>query len=277
MGLESKHRKRDLKIPEHRQKLMKKIEQDLLQDENVLAVFYGGSIGSENTDLYSDIDLRIVVKDDVFEHYRFNKKERAKNWGNVLFFEDIPMAIYSVAHYDTFIKVDSFYYKLVDIHPSVWLQNIRIVFDKKGFLDDIVKDSHKLTYHPTAQEVKLWRTKFFAYIHEAYRRVNRQEIYYALSCLDNIRMSMVMAWYMEKGLQPNTFGDWSKYEGVRSELENWQVSLLADWHSSRNPKEIMNTIEEIVPEFKKTHSRLCEIVGMEERSEWVDRIVRMVI
>ncbi|MGN7942986.1 nucleotidyltransferase domain-containing protein [Virgibacillus sp. 6R] len=233
MGLENKYRQRDLKIPEHREIMLKKIEQDLINDENVLSVFYGGSIGNGNTDIYSDIDLRIVVKDEVFERYRKNKKERAKNWGEVLYFEDFPWATHSVAHYDTFIKVDTFYYKTVDIQPSIWLQNISIAHDKKGFMEEILEKSQKLFYCPTVQEVELWRSKFFAYVHEAYRRVNRKELYYALNCLDNLRMSMVIAWYMDKGIQPNAFGDWAKYEGLRSKLERWQLSLLADWQSSR--------------------------------------------
>ncbi|WP_367802182.1 nucleotidyltransferase domain-containing protein [Brevibacillus laterosporus] len=48
---------------------MNRIEQDLLKDSNILSVFYGGSIGNQNTDLYSDIDLRIVVKDEFYEEY----------------------------------------------------------------------------------------------------------------------------------------------------------------------------------------------------------------
>src|SRR5690625_2291598 len=102
---------------------MENIEQDLSNDDQVLAVYYGGSIGNRNTDLYSDIDLRIVVNDDHFEEYRINKKQRAKKWGNVLFFEDFPWSTYSIAHYDTFIKVDTFYYRMKDIQPSIWLQN----------------------------------------------------------------------------------------------------------------------------------------------------------
>lgn len=146
MGLDNKHRDRDLKIPKYRQTMLKEIEQDLLKDENVLAVFCGGSIGNRNTDLYSDIDLRIVVKEEVFEEYRLNKRERAKNWGKVLFFEDFPWATYSVAHYDNFIKVDTFYYRKEDIQPSVWLQNIRIVFDTTGFMEEILKKSMKLFF-----------------------------------------------------------------------------------------------------------------------------------
>nr|WP_246596169.1 nucleotidyltransferase domain-containing protein [Bacillus alkalicola] len=257
--------------------MLKEIEQDLLKDENVLAVFYGGSIGNRNTDLYSDIDLRIVVKDEVFEEYRLNKRERAKNWGKVLFFEDFPWGTYSVAHYDNFIKVDTFYYRKEDIQPSVWLQNISIVLDTTGFMEELLKKSMNLFFRPNVQEVEMWRTKFFAYVHEAYRRVNRKEMYYALNCLDNLRMSMAMAWYMDKGLQPNAFGDWAKYEGERSELDNWQLALLADWHSSREPNDLMDVLKKIIPEFKKTHKSLCEKVEIEEEPEWVDEILGMVL
>ncbi|KGP91819.1 hypothetical protein N780_15745 [Pontibacillus chungwhensis BH030062] len=276
MELESKHLERDLKIPRDRQTMLSQIEQDLINDENVLAVFYGGSIGKQNTDLYSDIDLRILVKDEVFEEYRLTKKERAKNWGNVLYFEDIPWATYTVAHYDSFIKVDAFYYKTEFIQPSTWLQNINIVYDKTGFMGEVLVKSEILSYSPSFQEVEIWRTKFFAYVHEAYRRVNRKEMFYALSCLDNLRLSMVTAWYMDKGLQPNAFGDWAKYEGERSELDSWQLSLLASWHSSREAHDLMNVIEKIIPEFKKTHKSLCEKVGIEENPEWVDEIFGMV-
>ncbi|WP_245153888.1 nucleotidyltransferase domain-containing protein [Jeotgalibacillus proteolyticus] len=112
---EQVHKERDHKLPENRRNLLNTIEEDLLNDSNVLAVFYGGSIGSGNTDLYSDIDLRVVVEDHVIEEYLLNKKERAKNWGSVLFFEDFPEAPYTIAHFDTFIKVDAFYYRKEDI------------------------------------------------------------------------------------------------------------------------------------------------------------------
>lgn len=276
-GLENKHLKRDLKIPEYRLNMLKEIEKDLSRDKNVIGIFYGGSIGNQNTDLYSDIDLRIIVTDEVFEEYRLNKKNRAENWGNVLFFEDFSWTNYSVAHFDNFIKVDTFYYRKEDIQPSVWLKNIKIVRDQEGFIEEICKESKQLSYFPTAQEVQIWRTKFFAYVHEIYRRVNRKEVFYALNCLDNLRLSMVIAWYMDKGLQPNDFGDWSKYEGERSELNSWQIELLEDWHSSRRPDEILEVLRKVIPEFKKTHKSLCVKVNIEEDSEWVDKIIRMVL
>lgn len=277
MGLETKYRERDLDIPKHRQVLMEAIELDLINDNNVLAVFYGGSIGNQNTDLYSDIDLRIVVKDEVFEEYRINKKLRAKNWGSVLFFEDFPWATHSIAHYNTFIKVDSFYYKMKDIRPSVWLQNIKIVHDTTGLIKDVLTKSMALYYSPTVQEVEIWRTKFFAYVHEAYRRVMRKEIYYALYCLDNLRLSMVTGWYMNAGIQPNTFGDWAKLEGSRSKLLEWQLNLLEEWHNSREPGEILKVIKCIIPEFLIVHKSLCAKLEMDENPKWVEEILNMVL
>lgn len=275
VGLETNRRDRDLAIPKHREYLLNAIEKDVLSDENIVGVFYGGSVGNKNTDLYSDVDLRIVVKDEVFEEYRLNKKQRAQNWGKVLFFEDFPWSTYSIAHYDTFIKVDTFYYKVKDVHPSVWLQNIKIVRDTNSLLKNVLEKSAILSYSPSVEEVEIWRTKFFAYVHEIYRRVMRKEIYYALHCLDNLRLSMVTGWYMDAGFQPNTFGDWAKLEGSRSKLMGWQLSLLEQWYSSRDPDEIFNVVKSLIPEFSRVHKNLCEKLEIEENATLVDEILNI--
>lgn len=276
MGLETKN-ERNVNLPKHRLELMEAIELDLINDENVLAVFYGGSIGTQEMDMFSDIDLRIVVKDEMYEEFRLKKKERAKNWGNVLFYEDFHWANYSTAHYTHFLKVDSFYYKLIDLKPSVWLQKLKIVYDPTGLIQDVLTKSSPLSYHPSVQELEHWRTKFFAYLHESYRRVMRNEIYYALHNIDNLRLSMITAWYMEAGIQPNTFGDWAKLEGARSKLNDQQLLLLEQWHSSREPNNILMVMKSIVPEFIKIHKKLCIQYGLEENPAWVKEIVDMVI
>ncbi|MBA2876211.1 hypothetical protein [Thermaerobacillus caldiproteolyticus] len=79
MGFVTRHKERDLEIPMHRQELMTAIEKDLFNDDDVLAAFYGGSIGNENMDLYSDIDLRIVVLPEKFQEFISNKKIGLKN------------------------------------------------------------------------------------------------------------------------------------------------------------------------------------------------------
>lgn len=278
MGFVSKFEQRDLRLPDHRSKLLTSIESDLLNDDNVLAVFYGGSIGSENTDLYSDIDLRIVVKPEKIKEYISNKNTRPNNWGNVLFIEDAnPFSIYTVIHYDCFVKVDTFYYKPNDIHPSIWLKNIKVIKDTNELMSGVLDKSMNLRYKPSLEEFELWRMKFFAYLHEIYRRVMREEYYYALDCIDNLRLSMSMAWYMDKGLQPNAFGDWAKYEAERSGLEDWQQSMLKSWECGRNTMEITGVMKSIVMEFKDVHRSLCNKLEVEENPVWVNKIIGLVV
>jgi len=278
VGFVSKHEERDLKLPDNHKKLLEKIENDLLNDDNVVAVFYGGSIGNNNTDIFSDIDLRIVVKSDKISEYIKNKQAHAKTWGNVLFFEELaPSSIYTVAHYDCFIKVDVFYFTLDNIQPSIWLKNIKIVKDTDGAMNDIQNQSKTIAYKLSVDELEVWRSKFFAHLHEAYRRTLRKEYYYAFDCIDKLRLSMTTAWYMNSGLQPNTFGDWSKYEGDRSQLKEWQKSLLKNWKCGRNTVEIINVMKSIVLEFKKVHDSLCAILEIGNDSKWVNKIINQVL
>ncbi|MGD6795047.1 hypothetical protein [Metabacillus indicus] len=271
-----KFEERDSNLPKWREELIAEIEQDLLLDDSVSAVFYGGSIGAGNTDLYSDIDLRIVVKDDEFEQYRQNKQNRAERWGNVLFFEDFPWTVYSIAHFDCFIKVDSFYYRSGDLSPSVWLRDIKIVKDHECFLENLRSQSKPLKYKASEAEFDIWRNKFFAYAHEAYRRCMRGEFLYALSCLDMMRWSIAAGWFMEKGYPPNNPGDWAKIEGARSKLTETQQSLLKTWDSGREKKQILCVLHEMTPEFIAVHKRLCAHMKIDEKSESVSRILAMI-
>lgn len=271
-----KFEERDSNLPKWREELMAKIEQDLLLDDSVSGVFYGGSIGAGNTDLYSDIDLRIVVKDDVFEQHRQNKKNRAERWGTVLFFEDFPHATYSIAHFDCFIKVDSFYYKTSDLSSSVWLRDIKIVKDHESFLENLRSQSKPLSYNTSEADFDIWRNKFFAYAHEAYRRCMREEFLYALSCLDMMRWSIAAGWYMEMGYPPNNPGDWAKIEGARSKLTENQQSLLNGWYSGKEKKQILCVLQEMMPEFMAVHKRLCDQMKMDEKRESVSRILAVI-
>ena len=158
----------------------------------------------------------------------------------------------------------------------MWLKNIKIIHDTSELVNEVQKKSMSLSYKPQAQDIEIWRNKFFAYIHEAYRRAMRNEIYYALHCIDNLRLSMTTAWYMEEGIQPNTFGDWSKLEGERSCLSGWQLSLLASWHCNREPKEILRVIKSVIPEFVNVHKSLCRKYDIEENPGWVNEILDMV-
>jgi predicted nucleotidyltransferase len=278
VGFTAKFDERDLKLPLVLEKINQAISTDLTEDPNVLAFFYGGSVAKGNVDLYSDLDLRIVVKNEHFEEYKRNKKERAKRWGEILFYEDFPWAAHSVAHYSDFVKVDSFYYKKVDLKPSLYLkEETKIIYDPHKIVEKVLHESQTLSYHLTEEDFEIWRGKFFAHMHEVYRRVKREELYYALSSLDMLRWSIAAGWDMEADRNPNQMGVWSKYEGKRSDFDRPQLSLLESWHSDRNPAQIMAVIISIIPEFKRLHSRLCNKLSIEENTAWIDEIIKKVI
>ncbi|SEO87122.1 hypothetical protein SAMN04488134_11517 [Amphibacillus marinus] len=276
MGLGTKHGIRDLALPKSRNLIIKAINEDLLQDPNILGLFYGGSIGNDTTDLYSDIDLRLIIADAFYESYRLNKKQRATNWGEVLFFEDVPSASYSTAHFKTFVKVDTFYYQTRDIHPSIWLKNIKIIHDTNGFLATALEKSKLLSYELREDKFEMWRSKFFAYLHEGYRRLKRKENYYALQCLDRMRLLMVAGWYMDAGIEPNSPTDWAKLEGERSQLLDWQLELLTHWDSGRDARQITCVIQSIIPEFRHVQQKLSDKLNLAENPNDIDEIIKLV-
>jgi hypothetical protein len=275
--LKAKHKKRDLGLPNKRREILNRIEEDLCHDDNIVAIFYGGSIGSETTDQYSDIDLRIVVKSGAYPEYKKNQRERAAKWGNILFFESLPEESYTVAHFDSFVKVDAFYYRNEDLKPSVWFQKIKIVHDPYDVMSKIVKESNKLTYKPTKDDFIFWRNKFLAYLHESYRRQMRNEKFYTLQCVDKMRWLIAAGWYMETGVQPNSLGDWAKIEGDNSELKDWQLERLKSWNSDRDNYVILNVIDDIVVTFKEVHQSICEKFGFEDETELVDNVIDKVM
>jgi hypothetical protein len=107
--------------------------------------------------VYSDLDLRVIVKDEAFETYRSNKKERAKKWGDVLYYEDFPWASYSIAHYRSFIKVDTFYYRQSDLQPSPYMKHLLIEHDPNLLVSRLRDESQSIDYKFTQDEFEVWR------------------------------------------------------------------------------------------------------------------------
>lgn len=278
MSMHTRHDERDQMLPQARRDLVTAIHEICIKRTGVEGVFFGGSIARGDEDLYSDIDLRIVVSEMHFEEYVKDKQRIAAEFGEVLFYEDMDMyAPYTIAHYSDFLKVDLFIYTFPQLRPSLWLQGIQIRFDPTGRLQDILSQSNALTYTISTEAVLSWRGKVFAYLHEVYRRVMREEYYYALSMVHHLRSYIVWGWNMEAGRHGNDPWDWSKVEGARSQLTAWQLSLLNTWMCGRDQRDILRTLYSMVPELRRLHGALCKQSGLDEDRDLFDRIVGMVL
>jgi predicted nucleotidyltransferase len=278
MKYHSKHSVRDTQLPRVRDEMLAIILSNLESKEDILGIFLGGSLAKNNFDLFSDIDLRIIVPEDKFDNYVKQKQEIIGEFGEVLFYEDMyPQAPFTIAHYDNFLKVDLFIYTYSRIHPSIWLQGIKICKDSTGDLRNILEESEKIVYTVTREEVEKWRGKIFSYIHEVYRRVFREEFYYALGQMNNLRSYIVSGWNMEVDRHSNEAWDWSKIEGERSQLEPWQLASLKSWNCDRDQQDIMKTLYSMVPEIKRLHAVLCQKTGLDERKGQFEKILSQVL
>jgi len=271
VGFVSRHLDRDSALPHYRDLLLKKALDDLSDDPDVLAIYLGGSLAKNNFDFYSDVDLHTIVTPERKKAFVKEKRNRAKKWGDVLFYEDSnPMSPAVVAHYDSFVKVDSWYHSPEEMVSSIWLKDMAVLYDPHHIIGPVIKESSKLVYHPLPEDVEFWRSKLLAFIHETYRAVMREELYYALSHLDRIRWLMVSGWYMEmEELLDCSYGVWSKLEGKRSKLKDGQLSFLKSWDCSRDSSDIMNTMLKMIPEFLRLNKNLSRQLGMEEDEELI--------
>lgn len=277
MGFVSKHLERDESLPKHRDVILKNALKDLKTDSNVLAIYLGGSLAKGYIDNYSDVDLHTIVTSEKKSDFIKDKKNRAKNWGEVLFYEDFnPSSPVVVTHYDCFVKVDSWYHSPNEIVPSIWLKGLKVLYDPTNIISNVIKESSNLVYKPSSEEVEFWRGKLLAFIHETYRAVMRDEIYYALSNLDRIRWLMVSGWYMEMDEHlDSSYGIWSKLEGKRSKLNQWQLSLLQSWDCCRNSNEIMNKMVSILLEFLRLNKYLSKKVEIEANEDHIKKVIEM--
>ncbi|WP_254660936.1 nucleotidyltransferase domain-containing protein [Bacillus sp. FJAT-27225] len=264
-------------MPKHREILLKNALDDLVNDPNVLAIYQGGSLAKGNYDNYSDIDLHIIVKPSKKEEFIRQKRDRARNWGTVLFFEDFhPSSPVVVTHYECFVKIDSWYHIPKEVVPSIWLKGYEILHDPNNLISEVINLSSHELYEPSSQEVEFWRGKVLAFVHETYRAAMREEHYYALSNLDRIRWLIVSGWYMEMNIHLDSpYGVWSKIEGNRSQLNDWQLSLLISWNCGRTTNEIMKTMVSMMPEFLRLNKFLSKKVNIPDQSEEVQKIIEM--
>ncbi|MBP1041767.1 nucleotidyltransferase domain-containing protein [Vagococcus sp. BWB3-3] len=241
--------------------LCQKIEKSLKADNCILGAFYGGSIAENQEDPYSDIDLRLVVDLETFHQFNQFKVGLVNQWGTILFLENEQSTNLLIAHYDTFIKVDLFCYSIESLVPSLWTRQIEIIKDVPShLLTNLMVNSREVSYSLSLSELTNWQTKFFAYYHEVYRRIKRHEHYYALDCIDKMRQLIVIGWHYQAELLPNSLGDWAKYQGARSRLNNQQQEQLIDFFLDQD----LSQLTDVMAELSLAFLVICE--GLEKKA-----------
>ncbi len=266
--------KRDGGLPAHRDSLLENAVTDLRSDPNVLGIYLSGSLAKGNADLYSDIDLHVLVRTESKGDFINKKRERSGRWGEVMFFEGVSTSPVIVAHYDCFVKVDCWYHAPEEFVPSLWLRGAEVLYDPSNLITDVIKKSADINYKLSSEEVAFWRGKVLSFIHETYRAVMRNEVYYAYANVDRVRWLIASGWYMELGEHlDGSYGVWSKVESKRGKLKEHQLSLLVDWKCNPESNEMMDLIERMTPEFIRLNKVLSDQVGIEANEARIQKCI----
>ena len=198
------------------------LEQYIFVNKSVLGAFYGGSIARNDSDIYSDIDLRILIDESL------DKNEILMEFINLfedkLFIESQDDG-FVVLHLKNLLKIDIFVFYAKDLSPSIWLSNICIIKDNTNFLEYIKFNSEDVV-RVTPERITSASNKFLAYLIESYKRYERNEIYYVDYSINMMSNILCHLWYLRLGEEPNVIGDWSKYEGNRTKLKDNEIKIL---------------------------------------------------
>lgn len=215
----------DSNLPVDRDRLKNRLIRLVKEDEEILGCFFSGSIGTKTEDNYSDIDARIIVKDNI--NLKRKQVEIIRAIGKYLFIEKLEEKS-SIIHYDTFIKLDLFVYTVEDLTPSIWMKNIAIVKDF-GLLEDLSKKSQSLSYSITQKEFDELINNYYADYFELYRCWKREEYNYLDHLILSMKHCLVSMWYVSKGFAPNPAMDWAKYEGRKTKLTHLEANFILSY------------------------------------------------
>ena len=171
-----------------RQRLLDRVVEYFLAKEGVEALYIQGSVAAGSTDEFSDIDFRVVIQPEVYEQYILERFSAPKHWGEWLYNEWADSFWVCVSHFKPFNKIDVLYFKPKQLQPSPWFAlPTQVIYDSKGLVRQVIQSSQGLKFTLDIGEIDRLISKGLAYAEEVYRRVMRDELFYAQSLLDSFR------------------------------------------------------------------------------------------
>jgi predicted nucleotidyltransferase len=108
------------------------LSKSLKQDERVKAIFVKGSIGREEQDEHSDLDLYCLVEEKDLDGFLKSRKTHLESYGKLLFHDDIfIVAPQILAVYDNMLHVDLF---TVTAETFIEKDFFKVIYDPKNLL-----------------------------------------------------------------------------------------------------------------------------------------------
>lgn len=231
-------------------------------NKEIIGVFYGGSIARNDSDNYSDIDVRFVVDESSCK--KMLTERFIKFFDTKLFTEESNNS-FVILHFEHMKKIDAFFFSKEELLPSKWLENILIVKDNRNTLADLKRESQGLFFTINTDDVQYRVTKYLSHMFEAKKRIIRHEYFYCEYSINQMTNILCSLWYLEQGHLPNDIGDWSKYQGKRSQLNEERKNKLNQLFEMKDTKleiEFLNKeLFDVVSSLIKKHDIELELGG----------------
>lgn len=167
------------------------------------------------------------MKPEKHEWFVEHRREVPASWPDFLFNEWRPGTIHCVSHFRSFVKIDIFYFSEDELEPSPWYTlPVRILFDRHGVVERLVRRSAELRFEVREEDIDYSISKGLAAAHEAFRRVQRGELLFAQTLLEELRFHIIQAddWLFDRTPRTQLF---SKYDerGSREVIESLRNSF----------------------------------------------------
>ncbi|MBD3253139.1 hypothetical protein GF386_05380 [Candidatus Pacearchaeota archaeon] len=128
----------------HSEKLQEFTEK-LKNMPEIKGVYYDGSTAEQSWDIYSDIDIGIFVKDKDYKKILNKIQKLLSWWGEIKLYNTGDFGEHYAFVGNDYFKVEIGVNKQSELKPSYEFKNIKIAFDKTGYLTKIYKKSKKIS------------------------------------------------------------------------------------------------------------------------------------
>ena len=262
-----------------RDRLYQNVIDYFLARNDLEALYVQGSIAAGTADKFSDIDLRVVINPKAYQRYISERFDAPKQWGEWIYNEWGGRSWVCVSHFKPFNKIDVLYFKPEELQPSPWfLLPTEVIYDPKGLVQQVVRASAKSDFSLlTGDEVERLISKGLAYAEEVYRRVMRNELFYAQSLLDSFRWILIQFDdYLQHSLPSSGFGSPSHFERRGSQAT---VELLKNSYAILERQSILEALKKLLQYYRDRVIQLHKLLSLKRSLkvdlDWLDTISKL--
>lgn len=249
------------RLPLHRT-LLERAVAYFRDDERVLGLVLGGSLALGEADFYSDVDLYVVVRDELFDAVFAERDAAAEAVGAPLFrFTVEPVPGGSRDFIVTFpgpVKLDLMYHRESELDPGPKWENRTVLKDDSGSLAAVVSRSKGSAPNPLALDALTeLDQKFWTRCWYVFGKISRGERWEALDGLHTLR-SLALVPLLDLAAERPHEG----YRRLERKLDSRTSSLLAATVASLQPEALYGALQAEIVLFRELRANVFDRYGL---------------